>query len=337
MDQDSHDPKPLLTIAIPTYNRAQFLRELLNSLTGQISAEARVELLISDNASDDETAAIINDEQRKGTQLRYIRNAENIGPDANFLQCYECAAGKYVWLIGDDDFLLPGAVAKILDYLSKDEYDLVYVSPAGFAGDASEVRPVRSSRRAVAFTDAAQFVRRVHIFTTLISSNIVNKSRVELVEHKPFTQLINTNLIQLGWTFTALRGHRKSLFIQEKLVAYRVGNTGGYGVCRVFGTTLVQVTQDWLGIPRLNRLILNATVQRFFPGILLAMNRGTHGSFYQEDPHRLLSSLFGNNIRYWFFDYPLIVLPFRLAWCWLQLLRIINRIDRACGLPLLGY
>ena len=76
----------LLTIAIPTYNRATCLRELLSVLTDQLRHESRVELLISDNASPDQTPAVVKDFVTRGLQVRYIRNTQNIGPDANFLQ-----------------------------------------------------------------------------------------------------------------------------------------------------------------------------------------------------------------------------------------------------------
>jgi glycosyltransferase involved in cell wall biosynthesis len=44
---------PLLTIAVPTYNRAQYLDQLISKVLEQISDDARVELIISDNASPD--------------------------------------------------------------------------------------------------------------------------------------------------------------------------------------------------------------------------------------------------------------------------------------------
>ena len=90
--------KPLLTIAIPTYNRAWCLRELLPVLADQLKDEPRVELIISDNASPDETPSVVQDFVARGLPVRYIRNSQNIGPDANFLQCFEQARGKYVWI-----------------------------------------------------------------------------------------------------------------------------------------------------------------------------------------------------------------------------------------------
>ena len=47
--------KPLLTIAIPTHNRASCLKDLLILLADQVKSEPRIELIISDNASPDET------------------------------------------------------------------------------------------------------------------------------------------------------------------------------------------------------------------------------------------------------------------------------------------
>ncbi len=102
--------RPLLTIAIPTYNRSRYLAELLEVLQPQLSDELRVELLIADNASTDETPALCKRLIDGGLACRYIRNAANIGADANFLLCFSEARGKYVWLLGDDDIVLPGAL-----------------------------------------------------------------------------------------------------------------------------------------------------------------------------------------------------------------------------------
>ena len=93
--------KPLLTIAIPTYNRARYLKELLTVLFDQLRDEPRVELIISNNATPDETPAVVNEFVKRGLQVRYLCNETNIGPDANFLQCFEQARGKYVWILGD--------------------------------------------------------------------------------------------------------------------------------------------------------------------------------------------------------------------------------------------
>jgi glycosyltransferase involved in cell wall biosynthesis len=330
--------RPLLTLAIPTYNRGVFLRQFLDSVRDQLDSNPQVEMIVSDNASTDETPEIIKEELHRGTRLTYIRNPENIGADGNFLQCYERASGKYVWVMGDDDVLAPYALRRIVECLSADEFELVYLTPFGFTGsDAPPANPSAIQWNARIFDDPEPFVRRVHFFFAMISANIVNKDRVEAIGHEPFSKLIGSNLIHLGWIFTALRGHRKSLLLDEKLLGYRCENTGGFGICRVFGPALSEVAAQWLNVPRLSKLISNGALQRHIPPNLFVAKRQTEHPFLQEDAHAILSKTFGKNIRYWLCDYPLIILPEGPAWAWLQIVRIVNRIDRALGFPLLGW
>ena len=181
--------KPLLTLAIPTYNRAGCLKELLSVLADQLKDEMRVELIISDNASPDETPSVVQDFVSRGLQVRYIRNAQNVGPDANFLQCFEQACGKYVWIFSDDDFIVPGGLAKILTYCATAEYDLIWVSAYSF-GKFHKPRAVRAQPDAVEIPDSMAYVKRIHVFFTFITGNIINKDTVLAAGPKPFSSLI---------------------------------------------------------------------------------------------------------------------------------------------------
>jgi len=113
---------PLLTIGIPTFNRAKLLGHTLESVLRQIPSELtnRVDILISDNASTDDTEAAV---QAFGTKypvrITYSRNTENIGYDRNVDRLFKKASGNYVWLLGDDDTLKDGAILHILDLLTQ--------------------------------------------------------------------------------------------------------------------------------------------------------------------------------------------------------------------------
>ena len=121
----------LLTIAIPTYNGAKTITNVLDLLLCQY--DERVEILISDNASTDETEKIIEDYLNDYPYIKYIRNDNNIGPDSNFLQCMEMSEGKYTLLLSDDDVLVEGSLRIILDFLEKNgDMSLVYLNAAGF-------------------------------------------------------------------------------------------------------------------------------------------------------------------------------------------------------------
>lgn len=331
------DPaKPLLTIAIPTYNRADCLRELLSGLADQVKDEPRVELIISDNASPDGTADTIEDFVSRGLPVRYIRNVQNIGADANFLQCFEQARGKYVWLFSDDDFIVPGGIAKLLKYFEAADYDLVSLNSYPLE-DTHTSRESIARDDAIEISDPVDYAKRVHVFFTFISGNVINKQTVLAAGSKPFSELVGTSLIQLGWTYTALNGFSRGLYIREKLIGVRLNNTGGYRLFQVFGTTLVAITQTWLKAEPLRQIIINGTLQRFWPPMLFEYKKSASSFTDQSKPQTTLTPLFGDNLRYWLFVYPMAVLPYHVAAGWLLVIRAINRLDKAAGCATLAW
>ncbi|MGA8731553.1 MAG: glycosyltransferase family 2 protein, partial [Terracidiphilus sp.] len=118
---------PLLTFAIPTFNRPGSLSKLLAILLEQLQEETRVELIVSDNASPDETADVVSRYQASGLPIRYLRNHTNLGADRNILNCFEQSTGKYVWIFSDDDVIAPGTLDRVLRVLSSHVYDLVCI------------------------------------------------------------------------------------------------------------------------------------------------------------------------------------------------------------------
>ena len=123
-----------LSICIPTYNRLRYLRELLPEVLRQISGIhiGEVELIVSDNASTDETARylrLVDD-----PHLRWWTNEMNIGGDRNFLKCVAEAKGEFVWLFGDDDLMPEGTVARVLGFLHENNPALLVSDNAGHGG-----------------------------------------------------------------------------------------------------------------------------------------------------------------------------------------------------------
>jgi glycosyltransferase involved in cell wall biosynthesis len=328
--------RPVLTIAVPTYNRARCLRELLSGLADQLHNESRVELIISDNASPDETPGVVGDFVAHGLEVRYIRNAENIGPDANFLQCFEQARGKYVWLFSDDDVIIPGGVSKIVSYCEAADYDLISLSNYPFEG-ARTGTPAGDRCDAIDILDPREYAARVHVFFTFISGNIINKDTVLAAGQRPFSDLIGTCLIQLGWTYTALNRFSRGLYIREKLIGVRLNNTGGYRLFQVFGSTLAALTKTWLQSESLRQIVINGTVQRFWPSMLFEYKKCATSFKDQTKPQYALTPLYRDNLRYWLFAYPIAVLPPYLSVGWLFVTRIINRLDKAAGCATLRW
>lgn len=122
--------RPILTIAIPTYNGSKTIRNMLDILLPQVTED--VELIVSDNCSTDSTPQIIADYKKKYS-IRYIRNESNIGPDANYLQCMRLARGKFTYLLSDDDIVVENGLSKILRFLyDNPDVKLVYLDSVGF-------------------------------------------------------------------------------------------------------------------------------------------------------------------------------------------------------------
>lgn len=121
---------PKLSICIPTYNRAHLLESALLSLEPQIlRVEGRVEVIVCDNHSQDETPEVVRDAQGRWP-FRYYRNKENLGAARNAVRLItELAEGEFLWMLGDDDIVRPDGVARVLSVLEQyPEIDYVFVN-----------------------------------------------------------------------------------------------------------------------------------------------------------------------------------------------------------------
>ncbi|MBL1201670.1 glycosyltransferase [Nostoc linckia z18] len=110
----------LLTIAIPTYNRAVLLDKQLAWLAQAIKGfEDECEILVSDNCSTDNTQEIIKKWQNTLSNITFNsnKNYKNLGVVKNIMYCLNSATTKYVWTIGDDDPIQDRAIAYVIDKL----------------------------------------------------------------------------------------------------------------------------------------------------------------------------------------------------------------------------
>ncbi|WP_460202167.1 glycosyltransferase family 2 protein [Scytonema sp. NUACC21] len=116
--------KKLLTIAIPTYNRAELLDRQLAWVAQAIKGfESDCEIFVSDNCSTDNTQEIIEKWQKKLIHVTFKqnRNPKNLGVMPNIINCLKSATTKYVWAIGDDDPIQEQAVSYIIENIKKHE------------------------------------------------------------------------------------------------------------------------------------------------------------------------------------------------------------------------
>jgi glycosyltransferase involved in cell wall biosynthesis len=116
---------PLVTIGVPTYNRSALLRACLERLRRQTYGNFRV--IVSDNASTDDTEAVCREFAREDARIRYHRQPRNLGPTRNFEFLREQASGKYFLWVADDDLLAEDYIARCVACL-EGERELVLAS-----------------------------------------------------------------------------------------------------------------------------------------------------------------------------------------------------------------
>ncbi len=328
--------RPLLTIAIPTYNRASQLEALLAVLEPQVAGLADVEVLVSDNGSPDNTpeviAAAVERFRRAGATLHAHRQTANLGSDANFAFCFAQASGRFFWMCGDDDLIVPPAVAEVLALIRRPdggpaELDMIYATSYGFRKDFRAERVGDPLGRTVhTIAEAKTFATVVNIMFTFISSLVVNKERLESLPHEPPERLIGTNFVQLSWCLPLLLHHRRSAVLWTRPVAARVGNAHGYSLGRVFGRQLSAVVARLLpGRPELAARIVNMALRRWFPSVLVEFRGNTADPLQLDEAHGELRAVYGGNLRYWIFAYPALSLPLPLARHFLTASAAINK------------
>ena len=114
----------LLTIAIPTYNRAELLDKQLAWLAQAIKAfEDECEILVSDNCSTDNTQEVIQKWQTTLSNIAFKsnKNSKNLGVVKNIMYCLNSTTTKYVWTIGDDDPIQDKAIDYVISKLRQHE------------------------------------------------------------------------------------------------------------------------------------------------------------------------------------------------------------------------
>lgn len=167
-----------LSIVIPTYNRASYVCENVKSLLPQLENYGdKVELMICDNASDDNTEALIAKIIPNYPTIKYIRHSENLGAHANFYYGVEHACGEYVVLLGDDDMLSPYFCNTILHILEDFPVDIINFNylQINNAGTLLSLFDKNNYNKGIAIYDGAGFIQTIWDRASFMTSNVFKR------------------------------------------------------------------------------------------------------------------------------------------------------------------
>lgn len=176
---------PVVSIGLPVYNGAQFLEQALQSLLGQSFSD--FELIVSDNASTDATAAICARFAAADPRVRYSRLSENIGALPNHNRVFSLATARYFMWASHDDLFLPSYVEKCVACLEKEPSAVLAYSKMAIIDKSGEVQKVMrgshsadAPRAADRFGEFTQLYSVLEAFYGLIRRDVLAKTMLHL-------------------------------------------------------------------------------------------------------------------------------------------------------------
>ena len=329
-----NEPLPssaLLTIVVPTYNRADKLALLLATLCSELQGlDSDVTVIVSDNASTDHTAEVTRAMQAKWPALVVRRQAANVGADENFCSCVDLLSSRYFWIIGDDDLPKRGVVAQIVAVLRERSPWLVYMqsewmTPVTGPDQGEPVGALRTRE-----LDAAAFARQVHVWFTFLSGVVVDRMQLQQeLEGQSVRRFSGTNLVQLGWVLPLLRTGGRFVFIADRCILATKDNSGGYGLLTVFGVNFARVVKASLGAgSSLADTLVGRSVAHYLPGLIWGGRQRWNKRHQAEDAWPAMRRELGHLPLFWLLLVPLGRFPRWLAQPFYQSWRVFHRVAR---------
>ena len=283
------DNGSLLAICIPTYNRAEILDEALTDLIPKIK-RFNFNIVISDNASTDNTIEIVEKHKRDYSGIIYYRQECLCEADQNFEKVLKLGAdhSEYMWLLGDAYRIINEEIDRIIKILQKIEYHAIIVNAF------DRITQVESKE----YNSCAELLKEIGWHMTLMSSLIFYK---DLINNAKFKRFYNTNFIQTGIIFEYLNQFVAKAYWYNKNCVYgtklsKVGTTWFSATFKVFAKNWMEFVLSLpFEIPLKVKLFCikehNRQARLFTVGNLLALrknewfNLGTYKTYRKYMPY----------------------------------------------------
>jgi glycosyltransferase involved in cell wall biosynthesis len=235
------DDAPLLSITVPTYNRAPRLRQCLAMLAERVGElrqpRPRVEVLVVDNASTDDTPLAAAAGGAAFDEFRFVRNDSNLGIDGNIHRCSQLARGEWVHFMSDDDLLLPGALQRVVDAIRvHPRADFLFHNVLSFVDELpppAAWTPRLPLTQDLTCTDQNLLVEICGIWLTFLSSFVFRREAWN--RSGKLERYVGTDIYLSYALFDLLSGARESVVLAQPGVAARAHFSGSYRIFYAFG------------------------------------------------------------------------------------------------------
>jgi glycosyltransferase involved in cell wall biosynthesis len=180
--------KPVISICIPTYNRARFLDECLESIVRQFQnpeVMAAVNIFILDNQSSDNTAEVAEKFTNNFCNIQYIRDDQPRKLVPGIIKVASLADGDYIWVFSDDDLQSENALQTILNFIKNKNTDLIICNLLGFRGESPREYKnllqldqdfIATNRRELFSLLSTKFYTSIDYYLTLCSNWLIKRS-----------------------------------------------------------------------------------------------------------------------------------------------------------------
>ncbi len=188
---------PLVSVCIPTYNRDKKLKRAVHALLR--STYKNLEVIISDNASSDDTVLVCNELEIVDHRVKYFRHEVNSGPVANFEFARSKVNGKYFMWHNDDDFLDPNYIEVCVNWLEADPTLTTY---SGVGKYFYENGMLSHTGNIINCTSKSALLRVIKdVWSVGENSIFYGLHRVDRVKHIPFPNIV---AVDWAWMIAAL-------------------------------------------------------------------------------------------------------------------------------------
>lgn len=291
---------PLITIAVPTWNRAAILDKALSALLPQIETNKdKIEVVISDNASPDNTNEVIERYILEFSTLNIVhyKQTENTGYYGNFKTCRELSNGDYFWLLSDNDYVASGLIDYLLDILQHKKPSFLFLKDWKHDAKVSKTSNFKSNTYSV-----KEAIEKFNYKTTLISAVIFNNDKSNDTEL--FETFNGNTFLGFAYFLQSLNNKNKayeitgtSLFINDTKVSFNAFKSFAIDLiaCLNFAVKDNILTQETVNV-FINEVISELTVKHY---ILYRITGSLHGKKHKrEEADEMLSKGFNGYEAY---------------------------------------
>lgn len=155
---------PLFSVIIPSKNRVEYLMHTLK--TCMLQDYPNFEIIVSDDFSDDNSVAVINDLIKRDPRIKLFAHKEHLGMRNNFEFAISQVRPGYVLALGGDDALVPGCIWRMYEILTSTKRELLTWTPAGFTypdvvGGKNIFYVKRQRHRGIQFIKSEDFLNKI--------------------------------------------------------------------------------------------------------------------------------------------------------------------------------